>query len=80
MEDRNELMEAVEGGDWNRARHLAAIRVADMMLRTDSPREVKALSISLDTLLDKCEKADVTDSMRKSKSGKTLAEIRAIKK
>lgn len=80
MDDKNELREAVEGGNWKRARHLAAIRVADMMMKTDSPREVKALSISLDSLLDKCEQADVTDSLRKTDSGKTLEKVRAIRK
>ena len=80
MDDRNELREAVEAGDWKRARHLAAIRVADMMVQTDSPREVTALSISLDNLIDKCEKTDAADSLKKTRGGKTLTEIRKIKK
>lgn len=65
MTDENKgfgLSQAVESGDWNKARHLAAIRVAEMMERTESPRETKALAISLDALIDKCESADVNDA------------------
>ena len=58
----SELSEAVRSCDFKKARHLAAIRVAEMMERTDSPREVKALSISLANLLDDCERARIAEA------------------
>lgn len=58
-EEDFELSEAVKHGDWDKARHLAAIKVAEMMEKTDSPREVKALSISLVKLIDECEAGNV---------------------
>lgn len=73
----NGLVEAVEKGDWKRARHLAAIKVAQMMEKTESPREVKALSISLENLIEVCDKEDVTDNMANSEVGQILANIRA---
>lgn len=62
IEDEDALSRAVEGGDWNKARHLAAIKVAKMIEKTDSPREVKALSVSLENLISACEREDVTDA------------------
>ena len=60
--DDTQLSDAVATGNWNKARHLAAIRVAQAMEKTESPREIKALSISLVDLLQTCEDSDVTDS------------------
>lgn len=51
------LTKAVIDGDWPRARHFAAVRVASMMEKTDSPREVKSLSLSLIRLIDACEES-----------------------
>lgn len=53
------LSEAVRGADWAMARHLAAIKVAEAMERTESARDTKALALSLDQLIDKCEAARV---------------------
>lgn len=53
------LSEAVRGADWTTARHLAAIKVAEAMERTESARDTKALALSLDQLIDKCEAARV---------------------
>lgn len=53
------LSEAVRGADWATARHLAAIRVAEAMERTQSARDTKALALSLDQLIDKCEAAQI---------------------
>lgn len=58
----NGLVDAVSNGDWDRATHLAAIKVADMMEKTESPRETKALSISLINLIERCQANDVVDS------------------
>ena len=68
------LKAAVENGDWCRARHLAAIRVAEMMERTESPREVKALSISLKDLINECESNDVADAYEDTPLSHILAE------
>lgn len=76
LEDEAALSRAVENGDWNRARHLAAIKVAQMMEKTDSPRETKALAISLTDLIDECEQADVTDARDNSEIGRILKGIR----
>lgn len=61
MNNDKSLSEAVEGGNWAKAKHLLAIRVAEMIEKTESPRETKALAISLASLLNACEEADVTD-------------------
>ena len=53
------LSEAVRECDWDTARHLAAIRVAETMERTEAAREVKSLSLSLSQLIDRCEAANV---------------------
>ena len=54
-----ELSTAVAGGDWPLARQIAAIKVAEMMEQSESPREVKSLSISLIKLIDACEDSDI---------------------
>ena len=53
------LSEAVKNADWATARHLAAIKVAEAMERTESARDTKALALSLDQLIDKCEAEQV---------------------
>ena len=68
------LSEAVRNGEWDKARHLAAIIVAEMMEQTESPREVKALSISLSDLIDKCEASDVTNEFDDSPIARIIAE------
>ena len=80
MPEVSKLEDAIMSGDWNKARHLAALKVARMMDKTDSPREVKALSISLDDLIDKCEQQDVAESRRNSAAGRTLDAVRSIRK
>ena len=62
MNEENSLSKAVSGGEWAKAKHLLAIRVAQMIEKTESPRETKALAISLASLLNDCEKADVTNN------------------
>ena len=57
----NELSQAVARGEWPRARHLAAVKVAEMMEQSDSPREVKSLSLSLIQLINACEANPVND-------------------
>lgn len=74
IDNDGNLSEAVRNGEWDKARHLAAIRVAEMMERTESPREVKALSISLSDLIDKCEANDVADEFADSPLVQILAE------
>lgn len=59
MDTDKRLSEAVRGADWDTARHLAAIRVAEAMERTESARDTKALALSLDQLIDKCQAARV---------------------
>ena len=68
------LSQAVTDGDWSRARHLAAIRVAEMMERTESPREVKALSISLKDLINECQQNDVVDAYSDTPLARILEE------
>lgn len=80
MPEVSKLEDAIKSGDWNRARHLAALKVARMMDKTDSPREVKALSISLDDLIDKCEQQDVAERRRNSEAGRTLDAVRSVRK
>ena len=80
MTNEDSIEAAVVSGDWNRARLIAAQKVARMMDKTESPREVKALAISLKDLVDKCEKVDVTESRRKSPAGRTLEQVRKVRK
>lgn len=75
----NALSQAVMEGDWNRARHLAAIRVASMMEQTTSPREVKALSISLADLINQCEASNACDAYGDTPLAKILAKADAMK-
>ena len=74
----NELSQAVQNGEWDRARHLAAIRVAQMMERTESPRETKALAVSLKDLIDECEANDVCDTFKDSPVERILAQARQM--
>jgi len=63
---------AVLSEDWKSARYAMTVRLARMFDQTDSAREVKALSMSLEPMLDKCEK----DAEEEKKNEKTaLAEI-----
>ena len=73
------LSQAVTNGDWNRARHLAAIRVAQMMEKTESPRETKALAISLADLINQCEATDATDAYSDTPLAQILEEANAQK-
>lgn len=59
MDSDTRLSDAVRQADWDTARHLAAIRVAEAMERTESARDTKALALSLDQLIDKCSTAQV---------------------
>ena len=70
------LTEAVANGKWDKARHLAAIMVAEQMEATNSPRETKALSISLMALIDQCEQSDVTDEFADTPLSRILAQAR----
>lgn len=76
--DDNQLSEAVEKGDWNTARHLAAIRVAKAMEATESPRETKALSLSLMELLKECEAADVARDYSDTPYARIMAEAKVM--
>jgi len=50
------IADAVESEDWERARRLTALKVAKALDKTDSSREIKALSLSMVELIDECEK------------------------
>lgn len=47
--------------DWKTARLAMAVRLARMLDGTDSARDVKALVMSLDPLIDKCESDSKAD-------------------
>lgn len=53
--------DAVVRQDWKGARLAMAVRLARMLDSTDSARDVKALVMSLDPLIDKCESDSKTD-------------------
>ena len=53
------IAEAVEGKRWNEARFLMAVKVARMLDKTESPRDAKALALSLEPLVDTCEKSRI---------------------
>jgi hypothetical protein len=53
--------DAVVRHDWKGARLAMAVRLARMLDSTDSARDVKALTMSLDPLIDKCESDSKTD-------------------
>ena len=73
------LSEAVRECDWDTARHLAAIRVAEAMERTEAAREVKSLSLSLSQLIDKCEAANVGQHGDTTPLGRIIAEAGEIR-
>lgn len=56
--------EAIVGHDWAGARYAMTVRLARMFDATDSAREVKALSMSLDPMIDKCQ-TDYEDKQEK---------------
>ena len=58
---------AVMNGEWAAARLSMAVKLARMMDNTDSARDVKSISLSLEPLLDKCE----TDAMRFAENAET---------
>ena len=72
------LSEAVKNGTAKKLQNalslVAAIRVAQMMERTESPRETKALAISLVDLISQCEATDVCDSYADTPLKHILAE------
>lgn len=49
------IEQAVVSGNFPDARRAMAIKLARMMDGTDSARDVKSISLTLDSLLDKCE-------------------------
>ena len=53
--------DAVVRQDWKGARLAMAVRLARMLDSTDSARDVKALVMSLDPLIDKCESDSKAD-------------------
>lgn len=53
---KSSIADAVESKDWQKARHLTALKVARAMDNTESSREIKSLSLSLVELIDACEK------------------------
>jgi hypothetical protein len=55
---------AVLRDDWAAARRAMTVRLARMFDATDSAREVKALSMSLDPMIDKCQ-TDYEDRQEK---------------
>ena len=73
MSTDKRLSEAVKETDWTTARHLAAIRVAEAMERTESARDTKALALSLDQLIDKCQAARVGAAEVKTPLAEILA-------
>lgn len=77
MADIEGLSDAVENGNWSRAKHLLAIRVAQMIEKTESPRETKALAISLASLINECEEADVTDNYEDALLAQIIARSQA---
>ena len=58
---------AVLNGEWASARLSMAVKLARMMDNTDSARDVKSLSLSLEPLLDKCE-ADAIRAVENSET------------
>ena len=49
------IEQAVKAGNYQDARRAMTEKLARMMDNTDSARDAKALAISLDPLIDKCE-------------------------
>ena len=49
------IEQAVMSGNFPDARRAMVIKLARMMDGTDSARDVKSISLTLDSLLDKCE-------------------------
>lgn len=64
--DRNaaagSIEQAVTAGNFADARLAMAVKLARMMDNTDSARDVKSISLSLEGLLDKCEADAVRNS------------------
>lgn len=71
------LSDAVRNADWDKARHLAAIKVAEAMERTESARDTKALALSLDQLIDKCSASQVGRADGATPLDEILARARA---
>jgi len=71
------LSDAVRHADWDTARHLAAIKVAEAMERTESARDTKALALSLDQLIDKCSASQVGRADDATPLDEILARARA---
>ena len=61
------IEDAVLNGEWASARLSMAVKLARMMDNTDSARDVKSLSLSLEPLLDKCE-ADANRAVENSET------------
>ena len=76
MGDEITLSEAVKQGEWDKAKHLLAIRVSEMIEQTDSPRETKALAISLESLIKACEYSDVAHE--ETEIDRILADIKRV--
>ena len=63
----DKIADAVNAQDWARARHLTALKVARAMDSTESPREIKALSLSMVELIAECEKGGEPTKKQKAK-------------
>lgn len=59
MTESSRIADAVEAARWNDARFLVAVKVARALDKTESPRDAKALSLSLIPLIDECERQGV---------------------
>lgn len=68
------IEDAVRNSEWSNARLRMAVKLARMMDNSDSARDIKSLSLSLEPLLDKCESDAVA---RGAEEGTPLADILA---
>ena len=68
------IEDAVRNSEWSNARLRMAVKLARMMDNSDSARDIKSLSLSLEPLLDKCEADAVA---RGVEEGTPLADILA---
>ena len=61
------IEDAVRNSEWSNARLRMAVKLARMMDNSDSARDIKSLSLSLEPLLDKCE-ADAIRAVENSET------------
>lgn len=62
QEQPTSIAEAVRRHEWDKARYLTAIRVAEALDGTQSARDTKALSLSLLPLIDRVEATQIGQS------------------